>query len=220
MFMTKRVIMLSGFKDAGKDTTANLIKCLLEARDTTVHDVALAKPIKKVCSELFGIDFDILDGKTAENRAKREEVDSFWSRYISGFTPRNSLTMLGTDILRKELFDDIWIVRCLQEILNRDEHTVLITDLREPNEEFKIREFGRDYDIEVIHLNVKRYHPSWFSLAVQAYDGHVNSVNELERLGVHSSEWKQVGLMPDYVIHNEREDYVANITRQLKAYHI
>lgn len=217
--MTKKVIMLSGFKNAGKDTTAKLIADTVIGNNKPYNSCiyyAFALPIKQAASVIFDIPFDILDGKTADNRKLRETVNEFWSKIIPNFTPRKGLTMLGTDILREHIHDDIWILNAQKQILECNYDLFIITDLREPNEEIKIEQFCNDNNIEVLHINIVRELPSWYNVALKAYDGDQKSLDILTELEVHASEWKQVGLTPDIVILNNSDDFKHNIIKQIE----
>lgn len=216
--MATRLIMISGFKNAGKDTTAKLLSQKFIYDFNSIEYYALARPIKEIASILFNIPFEVLDGKTPENRTLRETIDQFWEPYIPDFTPRKSLTMLGTDVLRQYIHDDIWILKAQKYILDSSSNTVVITDLREPNEEVKLERFCEDNDISCIHINIERERPSWFNIAKKAYfDNDQHSIDNLETLGIHPSEWKQVGLTPDIVIYNQQNDYVNHLCDQLDA---
>lgn len=217
--MTKHVIMLSGFKNAGKDTTANILGKYLLKEHNSIEYYALAQPIKHIASILFEIPYEVLDGKTKENRHLREQPDKFWEQYIPNFTPRKSLTLLGTDVLREYIHDDIWILKAQKYILTSTADVVIITDLREPNEESKMAEFCKNNGIYVHHFNIRRQTPIWLNLAIKAYfNKDEDAYNALEEMGVHPSEWKQVGLTPDVIIMNNRDDYTLFIQKQLEVY--
>lgn len=216
--MKKTVIMLSGFKGAGKDTTAEILGRKLVSYDNSIEYKALATPIKQAASAVFGIPYEILEGKTPENRKLREQQHEFWSTVIPNFTPRLSLTMLGTDILRQYIHDDLWILRMQQDILATVNNTIIITDLREPNEETKIEQFCHDNAINVYHIRINRDNPDWYHDGLNIIKTFKEEQwdSEFRQLNVHPSEWKQLLLTPDYIIDNTLPDYEEHILSQLK----
>lgn len=222
--MPTRVIMLSGFKNSGKDTTAKILaKFLINNDDYDVKSIeyqSFALPIKAAASKIFGIPFEVLEGKTPENRELREQVDPFWSQVIPEFTPRKSLTMLGTDILRKYIHNDLWVLRMQQSILSSNSDTIIITDLREPNEKDKIEAFCRENDIKVCHVHINRINPDWYEdgMNIILEENPENWESEFEKLNVHPSEWKQLLLIPDFSIDNTEPDYESHIEKQLWDY--
>lgn len=217
--MANKLIMLSGFKNAGKDTTAKLLSQCFLYELNSIEYYALARPIKEVASILFNIPFEVLDGKTTENRELRETIDPFWQEHIPDFTPRKALTMLGTDVIRQYIHDDIWILKAQKYIVDSSSNVLIVTDLREPNEEVKLERFCDDNDIECVHINIEREKPSWYNIAVKAYfNNDQQSIDNLKTLGIHPSEWKQVGLTPDITLYNHSSDYVNDLIEQLQHY--
>lgn len=222
--MPNRVIMLSGFKNAGKDTTATILSKFLRNHEdydvTSVEYESFALPIKMAARDIFGIPFEVLEGKTPENREIREQVDPFWSQYIPDLTPRKSLTMLGTDILRKYIHDDLWVLRMQQSILSSSSDTIIITDLREPNEKDKIEQWCKQHDIKVTHIHINRVNPEWYEDGMNIILNMNPEIwdSEFEKIDVHPSEWKQLLLLPDFYIDNTKSDYENNIKEQLRNY--
>lgn len=214
--MVKTVIMFSGFKNSGKDTSSEILSSLLVSKCNSVQFYSFATPIKRAASVIFDIPFEVLEGKTVEARRIREEEHPFWSSIIPEFTPRKSLTMIGTDVIRKYIHDDIWILNAQNQILNSNQSHFIITDLREPNEEVKMEQFCKEQGIKVLHINVMRDIPVWHSYAVKAwFDDCSESLKYLDENGIHASEWKQVGLTPDHYVYNNSIDYTDNIRNQL-----
>lgn len=219
--MNKTVIMLSGYKDSGKDTTSNIISHLTLQHYLSIEYYAFATPIKQIASVMFNIPFSVMDGKTPEDRRQREAVDEFWAQHIPDFTPRKSLTMLGTDILRQYVHDDIWILKAQRYIKDSNANLIIITDLREPNEESKMESFCEKEGFECIHINILRETPTWIDIAKNAYfNESEEALEQLKEINVHPSEWKQVGLTPDFQVLNNEDDYFTTISQQLKRFNI
>lgn len=209
----KTVWLLSGFKSSGKDTTASIIKEFYPS----AKEYAYAEKIKKICSIVFNVPYSVMQGKTTEDRKKREELIPFWSDHIPGLTSRKALTVIGTDLFRNHFYDPIWAMTVVMEIINDDEPVSIVTDLREPDEEKITRELLKEKGFNVISVRVKREEPEWLGIAKKAwFDKCEESVKKLDDLQVHSSEWRQVGLSPDEVIYNDDLNYRDNIKRQIE----
>ncbi len=219
--MNKSVYLISGFKDSGKDTTARLLYALLQQYHERVEVLEYANKIKDIASIIFDIPRDVLAGKTPEQRAQREEVIPFWSQYIPGLTGRKTLTMLGTDVIREHVLDEIWSLATINQIINTNATAFIISDLRDPEvEEPLARSILPDYGCEVISIRMDAEKPSWYADAMQAYyDKSHLAIQRLVENNVHYTEWGQVGLRPDVFIENYRRQSVSdaehNIIQQL-----
>lgn len=143
----KSIIAFTGRAGAGKDTAADFIS------DTHVP-LAFAKPLKDACKILFNFTDEQL------YTSHKELVDSRW-----GKSPREILQFLGTDVLRKHITDDFFIVSMkqrIESIIKGDGVVkgVVITDVRFDNEAKLIRDMGgiiikitRDSGSETSHSN-------------------------------------------------------------------
>lgn len=201
--MTKVVYLISGFKNAGKDTTADVLGGMLDSHLRLEY----ASNIKSIASTIFGVPYEVLAGKTPENRAKREEIIPFWSDYIPGLTGRKTLTLLGTDIIRKHLLDEIWSLSTIESIVSMDYPNAIVSDLRDPRvEETLAREILPSYGYEVVSIRVQGGHePPWLDDAHRAFFNNDNeAIQRLTDIDVHVTEWVQVGLQPDYTITNHK----------------
>ena len=99
---------------------------------TTVH---FADKLKDGVATIFGWDRAMLEGDTNESREWREQVDQWWAKRLDmpNLTPRWVLQNLGTNVLRKEFHDDIWIASVERSLIDLKGNYV-ISDLRFPNE--------------------------------------------------------------------------------------
>lgn len=157
------IIALSGRKQAGKDSAAEV---LVKRHGFT--RVALADPLRELCSRVFGLsysDFADNDKKDSEiNRImldyhhidkirdivenewgfaidydSREEMEEYYGTEFN--TPREILQTVGTQLIRNNVRDDIWIVLAfakMQQIGSK----VVITDCRFPNEREAFKKAG------------------------------------------------------------------------------
>jgi hypothetical protein len=128
--MARKIVGIMGAIGSGKDTIADFL---------TNHGfvrMSFAKKVKDVAHVVFGWDRELLEGRTAESRAWREEVDPAW-----GLSPRTALQKIGTEMFREHICDDVWVKAVLQEI-GATEENVVITDCRFENEIDAIQSVG------------------------------------------------------------------------------
>lgn len=193
--MAKKLIVgLVGFKSSGKDTVANtLIKHHNFVRDS------FAAPLKDSCAQIFNWPRALLEGDTEESRTWREESDIWWSKKldIPNFSPRVAMQLVGTNAIRNHFHPDIWLLSVLDRMENGENNRIVITDNRFRNE------------IDLIHsmdglvVRVRRGpDPEWFDTAVAANNGNKIAIQEMERIGIHASEWDWIGIDPDAIIEN------------------
>jgi hypothetical protein len=135
---------------------------------------------------MFNWDREMLEGKTESSRHWREQPDKFWSeRFGKPITPRWILQYFGTEVMRGQMYDAIWVDSCIGRY--KGENTV-ISDTRFPNEVKAIRSHGG------IIIYVKRgQDPEWFTNYVEG---------NIEPKGVHSSEYAWAKEEFDFVIEN------------------
>jgi len=149
------IISVSGLKNSGKDTFADV---LVDRHG--FKKISLADPLRELCSKIFGIDmkyfldrdkkdtdlpfnlmieFDHIDrivkqvedwGFVVTNEA-RAELDEFHGTYID--TPRDLLKCVGTNMLRQNVRDDLWLVITLTKIKELGQK-VVVADVRFDNE--------------------------------------------------------------------------------------
>lgn len=111
--MNKKIIGICGLAGSGKDTIGDIIV----GNISNWEKMSFASHLKDVTSLLFGFDRKMLAGETPEDRLIREQPDKFWSNKMSkDFTPRYALQFLGTNLLRNQLHQNIW-VDCLEKKL-------------------------------------------------------------------------------------------------------
>jgi len=120
------IISISGKKRSGKDTLANSIG---------FKKLSFADPLKDMLRPL-GFTQDQLYGDS------KEIVDQFW-----GITPRWIMQHLGTELMRDNFRDDIWI-KCMEKRLIDTYEDCIIPDARFDNEVIMLKKMG------AIHINV------------------------------------------------------------------
>ena len=188
------LIGLVGLIGSGKDTVAQR----LITRHGDKPD-SLAKSLKDAVSSMFNWDRELLEGNTKESREWREQPDKFWSeKMCKEVTPRWVLQYFGTEVMRQGMYDAIWVDSVIGRY--KGENTV-ISDTRFQNEIKTIKAHGGKI------LLVKR--------------GPIPTREEMQKQGVHQSEWDWVGSDFDYTIENNGtvDDLnleVDSIIRQLR----
>ena len=195
--MTAQIISISGFKGHGKDTVGNML-----AAHAGYTCVSFAAPLKQILSIQFGWPLDQLEGITPESRAWREQPDTYWSEKLGRpFTPRQAMTEIGTDLIRRKFLDSQWC-DLMQKQLQEIQTPVVITDARFPNELDLIKRMGG------VNVWVKRDPlPEWYSKACWLNSHPVCMRKWIKPFirgldHVHESEIAWVGSQFDHVIEN------------------
>ncbi len=154
-----RIISLSGFQGSGKDTVADIL-----CNRYGYKRISFAASLKDAVATVFSWDREMLEGRTAEARAAREQVDEWWSARLQmqGLTPRRVLQEWGTDVLRNHFHADIWVASLERTIMTAPaDARFVITDCRFPNELHVLRNLGAA--IWWIHRGP---HPNWMHSAI------------------------------------------------------
>jgi hypothetical protein len=187
------IVGFVGFIGSGKDTAADyLVNFHGFRRDS------FANTLKDAVANVFGWDRTLLEGRTAEARAWREEVDTWWAQRLNmpNLTPRWILQYWGTEVCRQGFHDDIWIAS-VENKMRKTKDSIVISDVRFPNEIKAIHNAGG------IVIWVQRGElPSWHIMAAKANNGDIFAAEKLKALGVHASETAWVGGKIDHIISN------------------
>lgn len=159
-----KLIAIAGKAGAGKDTVSDIL-----VRREGFKKVALADPLKELCSKVFNIDIKYFydqNLKTKElpervvidyrhldkirniienelgfviTHEQREAMEDFFGDEIK--TARELMQIVGTDIIRNCVRDDFWIVLFFTKIKDFD-CPVVINDLRLKNEREALKKAG------------------------------------------------------------------------------
>ncbi len=193
------IIGVCGFIGSGKDTVADYLVNFHGFRRES-----FANTLKDAVSQVFGWDRTMLEGRTAQAREWREQVDPWWAERLNmpNLTPRLMLQLWGTEVCRRGFHDDIWIAS-LENKLRNSKDNVVISDCRFPNEIASIRKAGGKI------VWVKRGElPEWYDWAVSANAGEWGNMTwstskaRLEQAGIHASETAWVGTKFDAELDN------------------
>ena len=175
------LIGICGLIGSGKDTVAERL-----VNEHGYKRDSFAKSLKDAVASMFNWDRDMLEGRGESSRHWREQPDKFWSeRFGREVSPRSILQQFGTEVMRGQMYDGIWVDSCIGRY--KGENTV-ISDTRFPNEIKRIKECGG------IILLVKRFQgPDWFTSYVEG---------NIEPKGIHSSEYMWAKSEFDFTIEN------------------
>jgi hypothetical protein len=200
------IIGICGFIGSGKDTAADYLVGFHGFRRDS-----FAGTLKDAVSAVFGWDRELIEGRTPEARAWREQVDTWWANRLGmpHLTPRWILQWWGTEVCRNHFHDDIWIAALEARLARRTDHTV-ISDVRFPNEIKAIREQGG----KIVWIQRGEL-PSWHIMAAKANAGDLFARTKLTELGIHASETAWVGTDFDAVIDNNGS--IEDLYNQLKS---
>lgn len=188
------IIGIMGLKGAGKDTAANHL-----ISHYNFQKESFAASLKDACSVIFNWDREMLEGTTEISREQREIPDPFWSKKLGhDWSPRYALQIMGTDILRKQFYDGLWLAS-VENRIQKTEGDTVITDVRFPNEVELIR------NANGLLINIVRgEEPRWLEIATSANNGEYTSqqVMATKYSHVHQSEWACAGTKVDIEISN------------------
>jgi hypothetical protein len=169
---------------------------------------SFASTLKDAVANVFGWDRTMLEGRTAQAREWREQVDPWWAARLDmpTLTPRWVLQYWGTEVCRKSFHDDIWIASLENKLRNSQDH-VVISDCRFPNEIASIRNVGG----KIIWVQRGEL-PDWYQVALDANSGHNYAVQELKMRKIHASETAWVGTDFDAILDNNHT--IDNLYKQ------
>lgn len=206
------IIGICGFIGSGKDTIADYL-----VNNHGFRRESFANTLKDAVSSVFGWDRELLEGRTKEARAWREQVDEWWSTKLNipNLTPRWVLQYWGTEVCRKGFHDDIWITS-LENKIRKTKDDIVISDCRFPNEIKSIKDTGG-----IVVRVVRGAEPEWYDDAVNVnkgdkYIGWALGKARLEKLKIHASETAWVGTDFDIVLDNNNTlDHLFNQVEKL-----
>jgi hypothetical protein len=199
------IIGICGFIGSGKDTAADYLVNFHGYRRES-----FAASLKDAVAHVFGWDRMMLEGRTAESRAWREQPDEWWSNRLGrNITPRYVLQYWGTEVIRQGFHDDMWIAS-LENKIRASKDNIVITDCRFPNEISGLKQQGA----KIIWIQ-RGITPHWYDIAAQANRGSKNAINWLAENNIHASETSWAGTDFDAVIDNDGS--IDGLYRQLKS---
>lgn len=158
------ILSLSGKKKSGKDTIANFL-----VKDQGFIKLSLATPLKDLLIKVFRIDQNLLYDEEKKDKEldeyimidyshldkireiiieewgfpidyeSREQIEEFYGREIK--TPRELMQTIGTDLIRRNIRDDVFIVLLLEKI-KKTQRPIVVADTRLRNERETLMNIG------------------------------------------------------------------------------
>lgn len=123
------VILVSGYKRSGKDTTAKMLKEIIEeSTSQKVEIMSFAEPLKFIAKTIFGISDEQLDEYKNNYRGIYYYDDSNELDILTNF--REVLTKIGSDALKPIFGDDVWVKVMKEKMLKSDADVIIIPDFR------------------------------------------------------------------------------------------
>jgi len=207
----KKLILLSGKINCGKNQFATYLREAFEVRELRVTNDLFARSLKDGCKEDFSKLKNVLNSLAEEiktavftftndrdamfSQASIETIekaidklrisDENWYEDKTDIT-RNILQLYGTEIFRKRVDEDWWVKQLRNRAIATDTDIVLVTDTRFPNEIDGIVDGCADDGYETIAIRIQR------------------TINTERQIAEHASEtaldgWKRW----DFVVENE-----------------
>jgi hypothetical protein len=191
--MQQKIIGLVGFIGSGKGTVAEYLVDKHKFRM-----ISFANHLKDAVAVVFGWPRNLLEGDTDYSRIWREEIDEWWAERLNipHLTPRWVLQYWGTDILRKNFHDDIWIASLEHQLLGESQNHFVLSDVRFPNEIKMIKKLGGQ-----IWRIQRGPMPEWATIEYSDF-ADLQRHMALYYADVHVSEWSWILNKPDVVLQN------------------
>lgn len=194
--MKQKIIGLVGLIGSGKGTVASYL-----VDNYKFRNISFADHLKDAVACVFGWPRSLLEGDTEYSRQWREEIDLWWAKRldIPHLTPRWVLQNWGTDVLRKQFHDDIWIASLEYKLLGESESNFVISDVRFPNEIKMIQNLnGEIWRIERGVL------PEWAIIQYENFEDLKRTMT-LYYPTIHASEWSWIISKYDKLIKNDND---------------
>lgn len=163
------IILISGYKRAGKDTTAQMLKKIFEENQLKVEILSFADTLKNIACIIFDISREQLD------EFKNNELPVGWqSKYkfeeLTNF--RKVHTKIGNDALKPIFGEDIWVKDIQKKIAASNADIIIIPDFR-----FKIEHINKAITVRVVNDDIvnKETHPSETELEDFNFDVYLDN---------------------------------------------
>ena len=146
------IILISGYKRAGKDTTAQMLKEIFEENQLKVEILSFADTLKNIVCIIFDISREQLD----EFKNNETEIGTYkWHRdhleyefnKLTNF--RKVLTNIGNEALKSVFGEDIWVKDIQKKIAESDADIIIIPDFR-----FKIEHINKAITVRVVNDDI------------------------------------------------------------------
>lgn len=131
-----KIIGVGGERRSGKDTFVTLLRGVFFEKGLGATRIAFADPLKSGVMEMLGLTHQQVYGSLED----KETVDPHW-----GFTPRWALQFVGTELMRQQVREDVWLHTPngpIQKAIRNPQSIILVPDVRFPNERQIIHDLG------------------------------------------------------------------------------
>ena len=155
---------MCGSAGSGKDTSYEILKKQL-GQDWQVQSYAFGRPLKEIvvdlCRLFYGVEFSAESmNKLDYKEIARPDQAMFLGGEAHPLVLRTLLQQVGTDILRKQLGDDVFAKAVIQNIAKQmsepSPQIAIITDLRFPNEQRCIMDYCVQHCFNCITIFINR----------------------------------------------------------------
>ena len=169
------IILISGYKRAGKDTTAQMLKEIFEENQLKVEILSFADTLKNIACIIFNISREQLD-KFKNNETPigtHEWFTDCLEYYFEELTNfRKVLTKIGNEALKPIFGEDIWVKDIQKKIAASNADIIIIPDFR-----FKIEHINKAITVRVVNNDIvnKETHPSETELEDFNFDVYLDN---------------------------------------------
>lgn len=158
-----RLISISGNNGSGKDTAA------LALYEIGFEKISFSHKVKDVVAALFSWDRTVIEGTTPEHRAKREELDDWWSEQLDmEISMRTAMEEIATRLMRDNFHKDIWALALMARLRKdlasenpADPLKYVCTDSRFLNELNMMKQLGAT--MVGVHRNLPKWLDEFYS---------------------------------------------------------
>ena len=166
------VILISGYKRSGKDTTAKMLKEIIEeSTSQKVEIMSFAEPLKFIAKTIFGISDEQLDEYKNNYRGIYYYDDSNELDILTNF--REVLTKIASDALKPIFGDDVWVKIIKEKMLKSNADVIIIPDFR-----FLVENaFKNSVNIRIVNYDIVNdsSHPSEIELDNFIFDYYLDN---------------------------------------------
>lgn len=153
-----QIILISGYKRAGKDTIAAMLEAALTKLGKSAQRIAFAEPLKHIGSTALNVSLEQLDTfKNDPDRYKLQIVDTQSGNLVHGTNCRSYLQLLGTEAVKSVFGDSVWADIFYERAKASVADYIIATDFRF-NVEWRydtrtIRVISDNYDLADLHVS-------------------------------------------------------------------
>ena len=151
-----KIVLISGYARCGKDLTASILEHRLKLQQVSASSTSFASPMKRIVAKTMGILPSQLEGfKNDSSNMKLKTTNGEATIMTTNY--RAVLQRFGTEGMKSEFGDNVWIDLAYKEILKSDKDVVIISDWRFKQELWRLQYLSEEVDsTEIITIRVVR----------------------------------------------------------------